>query len=150
MTDSAKQLSRGFVMKKRLSLVFLALLVVFAFFSCDLWYAIFGDPIVGTWKVTAETINGTAIPIGSSGVDVTMTIANDKSIAMSGTVMGAPATGTGTWSRSDITYTLLFPGMGTGGSTFTETGTLSSDNKTLTLTISATGITSGSVTCTRQ
>lgn len=138
-------------MKKKLAFIVLALLVVFAFSSCDLWYAVFGDPIIGTWKLTAGTVNGTAFTIGPSGYDMTMTIAKDNTLTISAIVSGTPYTETGTWSRSDTTYTLLVPSQPTGGVTITATGTLSSDNKTLNLTlVPGPLVTSVSETWTRQ
>jgi hypothetical protein len=141
------------MMKKKMAFIVLALLMVFTFSSCDFWYGIFGDPFVGTWKITAETFNGTPMTIGPSGLDVTVTVKKDNTLDISAAQSGgAPVAMSGTWSRSGTTYTVLTPSQPSGGVTITFTGTLSSDNKTIDFTITPVPgvVPSGSATWTRQ
>jgi hypothetical protein len=138
-------------MKKRLSLpvTILVVFIVSALSSCDLWYGIFGDPIVGTWVLTAETINGTVYTIGTgaSEVSCTMTFAKEGTITGGGAMTGAAFTNTGTWTRDGTTYSLVI--TSSPGGTVTSTCTLSSDGKTMTGTIAGSGIT-GSMTLSKQ
>jgi hypothetical protein len=137
-------------MKKLSIVVIIVLSLVFALSSCDLWYGIFGDPIVGTWVLTAETINGTVLTIGTgaSNVSATMIIAKEGTLSGSGTFFGSSFTNSGTWTKSETTYTLNV--TSTPGGTSTSTSTLSSDGKTMTATITGSGITSGSMTMAKQ
>jgi hypothetical protein len=138
-------------MKKRLSLplMILVIFVVLAVSSCDLWYGIFGDPVVGTWKLTAETINGTVYTIGpgASEVSCTLTIAEEGTITGGGSMMGTAFTNTGTWTRDGTTYTLVI--ISSPGGTVTSTCTLSSDATTMTGTVDGSGIT-GSMSLAKQ
>jgi hypothetical protein len=137
-------------MKKLSIVVIIVLSLVFALSSCDLWYGIFGDPIVGTWVLTAETIDGTVFTIGTGASDVSTTLiaAKEGTITGSGTFFGSPFTTTGTWTKSETTYALVT--TGSIGGTSTSTSTLSSDGKTMTATITGSGITSGSMTMAKQ
>ncbi len=143
-------------MKRRFLLIVLALLLVFGLSSCDLWYAIFGDPIVGTWALTAGSdANGAwSIGTGPNQYSVTMTIAQaNHAITGSATVYGYSQTATGTWSKSGSIYTLsvTYVTSGAGSGSATMVGTLSSDNKTLSLTVTpSTGGGTQSQTYTRQ
>ena len=143
-------------MKRLRMAVIIVLSLVFALSSCDLWYGIFGDPIVGTWVLTAETVNGTAFTIGTGATDMSMTldIAKDGTITGGGAFGPSPFTTTGTWTRSGTTYTLIATstsgGSGTYTGTATYTGPVSSDGKTFTGSVSGAGITSGSATLAKQ
>jgi hypothetical protein len=100
--------------------------------SCDLWYAIAGDPIVGTWTVISDITNGTQSSIGT-GVgqySSTQTYSKDGTITGRGTQDGQPFTGTGTWSRSGTTYTMDV--TYSGGLTASATGSLNGDQSRLT------------------
>lgn len=137
-------------MKKLLRVVIIAFSLLFALSACDLWYGLFGDPIVGTWVLTAETINGTVFTIGTGVSDVSATLIAEKegTLTGSGTFAGSPYTTTGTWTRSGTTYTLV--STSSPGGTSTSTCTLSSDGKTMSGTITGSGITSGSLTMAKQ
>lgn len=137
-------------MKRLLIVVIIALSLLFALSSCDFWYGIFGDPIVGTWVLTAETIDGTVFTIGTGASDVSTTLIAEKegTVTGSGKFLGSPFTTTGTWTRSGTTYALVT--TGSIGGTSTCTCTLSSDGKTMSGTITGSGITSGSMTMAKQ
>jgi hypothetical protein len=95
----------------------------------------FVDPFVGTWVITAETIDGNPIPVGAGpgAVSATMVIKSDYNLTVSGTGMGTPITGTGTWSKNGSTYTLSVVNDISGQTqNVSLTGSLSSDNETFT------------------
>jgi hypothetical protein len=137
-------------MKRLLIVLIIALSLLFTLSSCDFWYGMFGDPIVGTWVLTAETINGTVLTIGIGASDVSATMIAEKegTITGSGTFFGSPFTNAGTWARSGTTYTLVI--TSSPGGTSTSTCTLSSDGKTMSGTITGSGVTSGSMTMAKQ
>ena len=121
---------------KRLMTLALGIFILSAVFlvsGCDLWNSIFGDPIVGTWTVTAVAVNGTpaSIGTGSSQNSGTYTIKADNTLSLAGTSFGSAVTGSGTWSRNDASYTLTYSVSATSGSaTESLIGTLSADKKT--------------------
>lgn len=140
-------------MKKLLTFLIVALSLACVLSSCDLWYGIFGDPIVGTWAMTAETIDGNVLTVGTGPgqVSMTMIVAKGGTITGSGTMNVNPLTITGTWTRSNTTYTLVVTDV--GGGTSTTTGTLSSDGRTMNGTIAGgagSNFTAGTVTMARQ
>jgi hypothetical protein len=119
--------------KRALPLIILAVFIVSIVSSCDLWNSIFGDPLVGTWAITAESVGGVPFTIGTGPTDMsgTFVIKSDNTLTLSGTAWGGAYTGTGTWSKSGATYTIVVTSVASGGSnTTTVSGTLSSDNKT--------------------
>jgi hypothetical protein len=137
-------------MKRLLALAIIALFLVFALSSCDLWYGIFGDPIVGTWVLTAETIDGSPITMGTGAgqASTIMIVAKDGTLSGNGTMNASPFTLTGTWTRADTTYTLVT--TASPGGTSTATCTLSSDGASMTGTLTGTGFTSGSMAMEKQ
>jgi len=89
------------------------------------------DALVGTWVITEETFNGTALPIGSGPMDWngTFVMLADLSLTLSGSGGGTPYGGTGTWSRNGPDYTLVVLYSG-NVDPVTITGSLAVDNTT--------------------
>jgi hypothetical protein len=118
--------------KRTMSILILVVLVGLGFSSCDLWYGIFGDPIVGTWVSTASTLGGIPQPVDADNSG-TWVISKDNTMTMSGKSGGTPYSGTGTWSRDGTTYSFVTPGP------TTVSGILSDGNRTLAVSGSGPG-----------
>lgn len=90
------------------------------------------DPIVGTWNLTSETVNGTLLTPAQMGSTVTTIEANGTWSAVVTPGSGPQTTPSGTWSRSGATYSIIQTtptnGSFTGtvsGNTLTVSGTSS-------------------------
>ena len=114
------------------SLMILVVCATLTLSSCD-WLAGLFEPFIGTWELTAETVDGTPLNIPASA-SMTMVVNSDNTLTASGDAMGSAVSVTGTWARSGSSYILglntVIAGMGTQSATIT--GSLSSDKKSFT------------------
>jgi hypothetical protein len=104
-----------------------AVVVALLFTGCEA-LGIGVDSFVGTWKLTSVAYGGVSIDAAKYGLTETIVAKSDKTWTVTATSGGETTTGSGTWSKSDSTYTL------TDSSKTSISGTLSSDKKTFTIT----------------
>ena len=118
-------------MKNRKALVLAVVVLTMVLAGCDFFSSLFQDPIVGTWNATAITYNGTPIPLDASTY-YTSTINNDDTWSGSGKGGGTESTESGTWIKSDSTYSFSVTTISMSGASVTSwVATLSSDHKTM-------------------
>lgn len=101
-----------------------AILVALLFTGCEA-LGIGVDSFVGTWNLKSYSYAGISVDAATAGLDATIIAKSDKTVSWASTSGGTNYTGT--WSKSDSTYTITYS---TGS---TMTGTLSSDKKTFTI-----------------
>jgi hypothetical protein len=104
-----------------------AVVVALLFTGCEA-LGIGVDAFVGTWKLTSATYGGVTVDAAKLGSSITLTAKSDKTFTMASTSGSSTTSVTGTWSKSDSTYTL------TDSTKSSITGTLSSDKKSFTIT----------------